>query len=403
MQIDLLKALERASRMYNTNLLTIEQPFEGLENFDYGLRRTLYPGFDFARFGELILEKAPANTLVLTKDFTDSCYALFRLPDRPDAVYLFGPWRVGALKPEIRKQIAAEFDESEQIMILEYFNSMRCVEERTTVMWLSSLLSMVYPEGECSIRKLTDFLPLSPVPDKEQICQWAAQSELAASFAEERNRLEDAVVHAVTQGNLEAAVFAVHQLQRYPVREWTSSQLRNTKLQLLTGNARLSKAVGLSAVHPLYVERVYDQYIARIEGLNSIQEAQEMSYDMLRDYCECVTQHTLKDFSPLVQRVINHINLNLDTPLSLKSLAEMCCISPSYLSNLFKAETGVTLTDHITRQRIQRAAYLLINENDSVAQVGVRVGFLDDNYFTRTFKKIMGMPPTAYRKKFQVR
>lgn len=128
-----------------------------------------------------------------------------------------------------------------------------------------------------------------------------------------------------------------------------------------------------------------------------------MSYDMLRDYCECVTQHTLKDFSPLVQRVINHINLNLDTPLSLKSLAEMCCISPSYLSNLFKAETGVTLTDHITRQRIQRAAYLLINENDSVAQVGVRVGFLDDNYFTRTFKKIMGMPPTAYRKKFQVR
>ena len=64
---------------------------------------------------------------------------------------------------------------------------------------------------------------------------------------------------------------------------------------------------------------------------------------MGRDYCAYVRRYSLKEFSPAVQKVMNYVNLNVSEPLTLKSLAAMCFISPSYLSALFKQETGSTL------------------------------------------------------------
>ncbi len=112
-------------------------------------------------------------------------------------------------------------------------------------------------------------------------------------------------------------------------------------------------------------------------------------------------QYSLKQYSQLIQKVLNHINLNLNTALSLKSLAGMCFISPSYLSYLFKQETGQTLTDYINTQRVERAARRLQNTDDTVAEIAEDVGILDVNYFTKIFKKSMGVTPTAYRKQLQ--
>ena len=82
----------------------------------------------------------------------------------------------------------------------------------------------------------------------------------------------------------------------------------------------------------------------------------------------------------------------------MKSLAAMCYISPSYLSNLFKRETGTTLIDYINTQRTQRAAHLLVDTKQSVAAIAAQVGILDVNYFARLFKKSLGQTPTQYRR-----
>ena len=76
----------------------------------------------------------------------------------------------------------------------------------------------------------------------------------------------------------------------------------------------------------------------------------------------------------------------------------MCYISPSYLSNVFKQETGQTLTDYISTQRMARAANLLRTTNATVASVAEDVGILDVNYFTKLFKSATGLTPTRYRR-----
>ena len=100
-----------------------------------------------------------------------------------------------------------------------------------------------------------------------------------------------------------------------------------------------------------------------------------------------------------MQKLINTINLNLSDQLSPKSLAAMYYISPSYLSSLFKQDTGTTLTDFINTQRIQRAANLLSSTEQNISQVGI----LDVNYFTKMFKKSMGSTPTQYRRQSRAR
>ena len=123
-----------------------------------------------------------------------------------------------------------------------------------------------------------------------------------------------------------------------------------------------------------------------------------MIWDMVRQYCAYVQRYSVKDYTPLVQKVINHINLNLAEPMSLKSLAAMCFISPSYLSSLFKQDTGTTIVDYINTQRVDRAAVLLATTDRSIAAVAAAVGILDVNYFTKIFKKQLGITPTQYRR-----
>lgn len=89
--------------------------------------------------------------------------------------------------------------------------------------------------------------------------------------------------------------------------------------------------------------------------------------------------------------------------LSPKSLAAMYYISPSYLSSLFKQDTGTTLTDFINTQRIQRAANLLSSTEQNISVVAEQVGILDVNYFTKMFKKSMGSTPTQYRRQSRAR
>ena len=128
-----------------------------------------------------------------------------------------------------------------------------------------------------------------------------------------------------------------------------------------------------------------------------------MIWDMVHQYCAYVQRYSVKDYTPLVQKVINTINLNLSDQLSPKNLAAMYYISPSYLSSLFKQDTGTTLTDFINTQRIQRAANLLSSTEQNISVVAEQVGILDVNYFTKMFKKSMGSTPTQYRRQSRAR
>lgn len=100
------------------------------------------------------------------------------------------------------------------------------------------------------------------------------------------------------------------------------------------------------------------------------------------------------------RRILNYINHHFDSPITLKNLAAETGITTSYICQLFKRHTGCTVTQYINRLRCYRAISL-IETGMSVTQASLAVGYNDYNYFSRVFKRFVGIRPTDSMKRIQ--
>lgn len=133
----------------------------------------------------------------------------------------------------------------------------------------------------------------------------------------------------------------------------------------------------------------------------------------------CLTFHELKDrfmeeFSEALQQiregrlaqggksveiVKKWIAEHYDKPADLSHLASMVYLTPSYLSKLFKHETGLTITDYLIEVRIRKAKQLLAESAElKIHEVGSEVGYPDPAYFNKLFKRIVGVTPNEYKR-----
>ncbi len=87
--------------------------------------------------------------------------------------------------------------------------------------------------------------------------------------------------------------------------------------------------------------------------------------------------------------------------LSLKELARVFRLSPYYLSHLFKSSEGISIGKFIKDLRITRAKELLESGNTSVTDIALEVGYSDPAYFSKIFKKEIGLSPSQYRRKIK--
>ncbi|MFC3800230.1 response regulator [Cohnella sp. GCM10012308] len=102
-----------------------------------------------------------------------------------------------------------------------------------------------------------------------------------------------------------------------------------------------------------------------------------------------------------IKRLLDHISAHYADNLSLKAAAAMVNMSESYLSTVFKRETGKGFTDWINGLRIDRAAAELAETDLPGYLIAERVGYENVNYFGRIFKKIKGVSPQQYRSQRQ--
>lgn len=101
--------------------------------------------------------------------------------------------------------------------------------------------------------------------------------------------------------------------------------------------------------------------------------------------------------SPLVARALDHIARRALAPLSLIDVARAVGSAPSHLAARVKAETGEPVGAWIVHARMAQARALLLRGDDTVERVAERVGYLSPSHFHRTFRRIHGVAPAAWR------
>lgn len=98
-----------------------------------------------------------------------------------------------------------------------------------------------------------------------------------------------------------------------------------------------------------------------------------------------------------LKKALQYMEDNYGEQISLPDIARAAGLNASYLSRLFKKETGESITGHLTRLRIERAKELLKDDSLRLRDIAEAVGFNDVSYFSNTFKKTAGISPTEFR------
>jgi len=97
------------------------------------------------------------------------------------------------------------------------------------------------------------------------------------------------------------------------------------------------------------------------------------------------------------KRVIQFIDKNMSSNLTLESVAHSTFLSPNYISQLLKQKTGLAFVGWLTMKRMEKAQELLLMTDNRISEIANEVGFEDEGYFTRRFKQKFNFSPSEFR------
>lgn len=97
-----------------------------------------------------------------------------------------------------------------------------------------------------------------------------------------------------------------------------------------------------------------------------------------------------------VEKIIEYMRGNVDTRVTIADLSELVKISPTYLSAIFKETTGYSVIKFFNKIKIDKAKELIIEGDKKIKEVAQILGFTDEFYFSRIFKKIEGISPLEF-------
>lgn len=121
--------------------------------------------------------------------------------------------------------------------------------------------------------------------------------------------------------------------------------------------------------------------------------------DIVIGYFDSVIDLLLKsesNYHPIIHKILLLISKDFHKPLTLETLGAQFYLNGAYLCQLFRKEVGISFVEYLTNVRLEKAK-LLLEEGESIASVGEKVGYSNYRYFSQVFKKKIGMTPSKYR------
>jgi two-component system response regulator YesN len=153
---------------------------------------------------------------------------------------------------------------------------------------------------------------------------------------------------------------------------------------------------GYRLEEPLYAEAASSPDILMAPSMRQLRQWAVATCRRLREEAE---NSTRKSRSHIVALVHRFISSNLAGELTLQTISDHIKLHPAYLSKMYKAETGIGLSDYLLRCRMEEAARLLRSTNGKIYEIASETGYLTPHYFIKLFKSYYGVTPQEYREK----
>ena len=215
--------------------------------------------------------------------------------------------------------------------------------------------------------------------------------------------LNDTVFEAITSGDIEALKLLISsgmiQLST-EMRILSENRLNNMKYHFVivaTHLAESSLGSGLGHDESYMIADIYSQKSDKATTCDDLQVLlEDMCLDFANRICEIKKDSII---SIHIRKCIDHIYEDLNADLSTKGLAAFAKLNVSYLSKLFKQETGQTIKSYVTAARMDTAQNLLKYSDLSYFEISAALEYSSQSAFTYAFRKFTGITPGKYREK----
>jgi len=332
---------------------------------------------------------------------SDSFKCRYMLARTREGVLCIGPYLPEAVSESFLLETAEKFSlpPLAAVMLRRYYASLPLLGDDSAVfVMVHTYLETLWGTSAYGVEEISAAVDRDPSVKAAEIADSAAQSRWAIENIEERYRYENMLMQTVQTGQTGRLQMLLRGFNTMSFEKRVTEEVRNMKNYCIIMNTLLRKAVEKGGVHPYHIDRISSNFASRIENLTTTKQVPQLVEEMFLTYCRSVHKYGGEGYSPPVQKAMLYIEASISGELSLKRLAQEININPSYLSDLFKKETGSTLTEHINRRRIDRACRLLKETALQVQTVAQYCGIQDVNYFSKVFKKYTGKTPSEYRK-----
>lgn len=158
----------------------------------------------------------------------------------------------------------------------------------------------------------------------------------------------------------------------------------------------LSRVAMDCSADPENIYRMNGKFLAALYQEQDLEELCMALQEVLEGFMQAIFRERDKG-NAHIRRALGYMAENYGRRLELKEVAGFTGLSPSYFSALFRDTVGVTFREYLNRIRVEESKQLLLSTDFSLADIAVAMGFPDQSYYCKMFRKITGMTPGKYR------
>ena len=175
-------------------------------------------------------------------------------------------------------------------------------------------------------------------------------------------------------------------------------QVTNLKYHFVITTAFVTRLCVEAGMEMEQAFRLSDFYILKLDNLHTVQAVIELHDRMVLDFSGKMRFHKRNiGASKPITTCIDYIYAHIKERITIEDLAEYTSLSASYLSRLFKKETGVSVSEYVREKKIEKAQHLLRFCDFSLIEIANYLSFSSQSHFIQLFKDFTGITPKKYR------
>lgn len=309
---------------------------------------------------------------------------------------LLGPVFPGELNETAVSHILAPLDVSvaQKSALTGYYRSIPALDCRALVDGAVLVYNLLYGE-HITVARLMEQKKIFPALLVRE-GHFLHHEEEPRLFSEQ---MQERILHCVREGAPQELGRYLRELPRWNLATFAHEPLRSLRNQLIAIGALAFQAAAQAGLGWGEACGLYEYYVLFCEEISEQEALVSLFARMLTDFAARVQALKKADYSLTVRLCMQYVQEHLHERIRVEEIAASVHRNPSYLTQRFRQETGMSVTQYLQQQKIEEAKRLL--KTPGGGSIWLQLGYCDQSHFDRAFKKAVGMTPGAFRQRYQ--